>query len=192
MKKILIYGAGGHCISLINLIESTNKYKIVGIIGRKEEINKKILDYKINYIDDDLNKLSKLYERIAISITYYADLKKRNKLFNALEKKFSIPNIISPYSKISKYCQIGQGNQIYHDVIINAGVQINNNCILNNRSLIEHSSILDNNVHISTGVIINGDCKIGANTFIGSGSIIRQGIQIKKNQFVKIGSIVKK
>lgn len=192
MKKILIYGAGGHCNSLISLIESTNKYKIVGIIGKKAELNNKVLDYKIKYVDSDLKNLSKLFKNIAISITYYNNLNKRDKLFKSLRKRFNIPNIISPFSKISKHHKIGIGNQIFHDVIISAGVEIKNNCVLNNRSLIEHNSILENNVHVSTGVIINGDCKIESNSFIGSGSIFKQGIKVKKNKFIKIGSVVTK
>jgi len=190
MKKILIYGAGGHCLSLVNLIETNKKFKIIGIIGRREELNKKILSYKIKYTDEDLNKLSKICNNITISITHFKNLKKRDNLFNFLRDKFNIPNIISPFSRISKHFKIGDGNQIFHDVLINSGVQINNNCIVNNKSLIEHNSILENNVHISTGVIVNGDCKIEKNSFIGSGSILKQGTFIRKNKFIKMGSLI--
>tara|TARA_B100000795_G_C22782280_1_gene432927 strand:+ start:962 stop:1096 length:135 start_codon:yes stop_codon:yes gene_type:complete len=43
MKNILVYGAGSNSISLINLIESTKKYKIIGLIGLKKEPEKKII-----------------------------------------------------------------------------------------------------------------------------------------------------
>ena len=69
MKKFLIYGAGGHCLSLMDLIETNKKFKIIGIIGRRQELNKKILSYKIKYTDEDLNKLSKICNNITISIT---------------------------------------------------------------------------------------------------------------------------
>ena len=58
MKNILIYGAGGHCVSLINLIEQSKKYKIAGIIGKKNELNDKILNYKIN---TNLNQYNLFY-----------------------------------------------------------------------------------------------------------------------------------
>ena len=192
MKNILIYGAGGHCVSLINLIEQSKKYKIAGIIGKKNELNDKILNYKINYTDSNLYLLSKKYKFLAISITYYSDLKKRDQLIKKLSKFFKLPNLISPNVRISKHAKIGIGNQIFDDVIINAGSNIKNNCILNTKSLIEHNVIIENNVHISTGCIINGNCIVKDNSFIGSGSILKQGIKINKDKFIKIGSIIKK
>ena len=41
-KKILIVGAGGHAKSVIDVIESTKKYQIIGLIDndRKKKIKK--------------------------------------------------------------------------------------------------------------------------------------------------------
>ncbi len=192
MKNIILYGAGGHCISLINLIESTKKFKIIGIIGKKKELNKKILNYKIKYTDNDLNLLRKKCKFLALSITYYLNLKKRDQLVKKLSNLFILPNIVSRHAKISKHIKIGTGNQIFDDVIINAGSNIGDNCILNHKSLIEHNVLIKNNAHISTGCIINGNCIIEDNSFIGSGSILKQNIEVKKNEFIKMGSIVKK
>ena len=38
-KEILLVGGGGHCISSIDVIESTNEYRIGGIIDIKEKID---------------------------------------------------------------------------------------------------------------------------------------------------------
>ena len=35
-KNIILIGAGGHATSCIDVIESTNKYKIVGLIDNKK------------------------------------------------------------------------------------------------------------------------------------------------------------
>ena len=42
-KKILIIGAGGHAKSCIDLILSTKKYKIVGLVDNKKKIGKKLV-----------------------------------------------------------------------------------------------------------------------------------------------------
>ncbi len=192
MKKIILYGAGGHCISLINLIEHTKKFKIIGIIGKKKEINKNILNYKVNYTDDDLISLRKKSKFLVLSITSYSNLKKRDQLIKKLSNLFILPNIVSRNAKISKHIKMGVGNQIFDDVIVNAGSNIGNNCVINHKSLLEHNVFIKNNVHISTGCIINGNCSIEDNSFIGSGSILRQNIKIGKNKFIKMGSIIKK
>lgn len=192
MKKIVLYGAGGHCISLINLIEHTKKFKIIGIIGKKKELNKNILNYKVNYTDGDLISLQKKCKFLALSITNYLNLKKRDLLIKKLSNSFILPNIISRNAKISKHIKMGIGNQIFDDVIINAGSIIGNHCVINHKSLLEHNVFVKNNVHISTGCIINGNCFIEDDSFIGSGSILRQDVKIRKNKFIKMGSIIKK
>ena len=98
MKKIVLYGAGGHCISLINLIERTKKFKIIGIIGKKKELNKNILNYKVNYTDGDLISLQKKCKFLALSITNYLNLKKRDLLI----KKNKDPSIWMQLSEIQR------------------------------------------------------------------------------------------
>ena len=34
-KKICVIGTGGHAVSCIDLIESTKKFKIIGVISKK-------------------------------------------------------------------------------------------------------------------------------------------------------------
>ena len=42
-KKIIIFGAGGHALSCIDVIENSSKYKIVFLLEKKWE-DKKILN----------------------------------------------------------------------------------------------------------------------------------------------------
>ena len=67
-----------------------------------------------------------------------------------------------------------------HDVVINANVKIGRNCIINTKSLIEHDTIIGDHAHISTGVIVNGSCKIMSRSFFGTGSIVLNNVNLKK------------
>ena len=194
MIKICIFGSGGHAASCIDLIESTNKYKIVGIISKNtKDVGKKFLDkYKILGTDKDLKKIVKTCKNITIGVSFYRELTLRNRIFRNLKNLgFNLPVICSPKSYISNGSIIGEGSQIFHGVTINKNVTIEKNCIINSHSLIEHDVIIKENSQISTGVILNGGCKIGENTFIGSGSVLRENIILKRKTFIKIGSIIK-
>ena len=46
-EKIILIGGGGHCHSVIDVIEQEDKYEIIGIVDKKEVIGKDILGYKI-------------------------------------------------------------------------------------------------------------------------------------------------
>ena len=189
--KVIIYGDGGHATSCIDLVESTKKFKIIGLVSNKNF--KTINTYPVIGNDKELVNLRKITKNIILGIGFYKDLKKRKEIFSKLKNLgFNIPTIFSPLSYISKGVKIGEGCQIFHRVVINKNVLIESNCIINNQSLIEHDVQIKNNTHISTSVTINGGCTIGQSVFIGSGSILRENLKIKSNHFIKMGSILKK
>lgn len=195
MKKICVFGSGGHAASCIDLIESTKEYEIIGIISEnKKELGKKFLKkYKIIGTDKDYQKILKKCDNIVIGVSFYKKLILRNKIFKELKNVgFKMPIICSPKSHISLGVTLGEGTQIFHGVTINKNVNIGNNCIINSHSLVEHDVAIYENCQISTGVILNGGCKIKENSFIGSGSILRENIVIKKNSFIRLGSVIKK
>ena len=196
LKKICIIGSGGHATSCVDLIESTKKFEIIGIIAKKNDVrigSKFLNKYQIIDNGNDFKKIFKVCKNIAIGISFYKDLSLRNKIFKDLKKiGFNLPVICSPKSYISLGVKIDEGTQIFHGVTINKNVSIDKNCIINSHALIEHDVIINQNTQISTGVIINGGCNIKENSFIGSGSIIRENITIKKNSFIKMGTIIKK
>ena len=196
LKKICIIGSGGHATSCVDLIESTKKFEIVGIISKKKDkknVNKFLNKYQIIDNNNDYKKIFKVCKNIVIGISFYKDLSLRNKMFEDLKKiGFNLPVICSPKSYISLGAKIHEGTQIFHGVTINKNVNIGKNCIINSHALIEHDVLINQNSQISTGAIINGGCIIKENSFIGSGSIIRENIIIKKKSFIKMGTIIKK
>ncbi len=192
-KKIILVGSGGHATSTINLIESNDQFKIIGIVDKVKKI-KKLLGYPIIGTDKDIKKIFKLYTKnCCIGIGQIKSHKIRTSAFNRLKKiGFKFPIIISKNVIINKSSQIGEGTTIFHNCIINSKVLIGKNCIINNGAIIEHDSIIGDNCHISTGAIINGSVKIGKNSFIGSGAIIKNNIEIGNNVVVGMGKKIKK
>jgi len=193
MKKteIILIGAGGHALSCIDVIEQEGKFKIAGLIGKKEELGLKICGYNIIGIDNDLPDLFKQYKFAHISIGQInTDI--RNNIYSQITKiGFSMPTIISPNAYVSNHSDIGNGNIIMHGVIINAGVKIGDNCIINSKALIEHDVQIENGCHISTNSILNGNVKVGTGAFIGSSACIKNNISIGKNSIIGMGLSVR-
>ena len=188
-KKIILIGFGGHASSCVDLIENSNKFEIIGFIGKNNEKNKIKYGYKVIGTDKELKEIFKTTNNAAICLGQIRDYKKRSNYFDNLKKiGFEIPTIVSKNSYISKKAIINEGSMIFHGSIINAGAKIGRNCIINSRSLIEHDVTIGENCHISTGTIINGNCKIGKSTFIGSGSVIKNDIKISAKSFIEMQS----
>ena len=188
-NKIILIGCGGHTKVCIDIIHNNNKYKIAGLVCMEKK-NSKI---SIIGTDKDLKKLRKKYKFAFITIGQIKNSLNREKLFNKLKKlNYTIPQISSRLSIISKSAKIEEGTIVMNGAIIHSDVKIGFNSIINTRAIIEHDVEIGNNSHISTGAIINGNVKIGNNVFIGSGSIIVNNVKIKSNSFIKAGSLIKK
>ena len=192
MKNIILIGGGGHCKSVIDVIEQEKKYKIYGIVDKREFLGSKILGYKVIGNDSDLELLVKKFKYALITVGQIKSAKPRVNLFKLAKKVgFFLPSIISPNSYVSKHSKIGEGTVIMHHVIINANTFIGDNCIVNSKALIEHDCSILSHCHISTNTSINGGVKIGSECFIGSNVITKDNIHIKDKSFIKAGTLVK-
>lgn len=190
-KQIILIGAGGHGVSVADVIEKEKKFKIYCFIDMKK--NKSLKKYKTLSSDKNLNKLKKKVNYAFIAIGQIKELFLREKLFKKLLKlKFKIPKIVSPLAYVSNNALIGAGTIVMHGAIINSKAKIGKNCIINTGAIIEHDVVIGDNCHISTGSIINGGAIIFSNSFIGSGSVIKQKIIIGKASFINAKQFIKK
>ena len=192
MKEIILFGGGGHCKSVIDVIESEGIFRIAGIVDKKEKLGDSVLDYKIIATDADIEKLREEYQYALITVGQIYTSEIREKIYDILKRYcFELPIIKSPHAYISLHSDIGEGSVIMHGAIINAGSRIGKNCIINSKALIEHDAVVEDHCHISTGAIVNGGVHVGKGSFIGSNATTKQYIHIPPNSFIKAGSIVK-
>ncbi len=191
-EEIILIGGGGHCSSVIDVIEQQDIFKIAGIVDLKEKLGERNLGYSVIGCDDDLPELAKEYRNFILTIGQLRSAQRRIEIYGLLQAlNVNLPVIVSPMAYISKHASIGKGSVIMHMAQINANAIIGNNCIINSKALIEHDAKIGNHCHISTGAIINGGTKIGESTFIGSGAVCREYIEVPTGSFIKANSLVK-
>ena len=189
-EKIILVGGGGHCKSVIDVIESENKFEIAGIIDRRDLIGSEVLGYKVIACDDDLELIFKDIKNAAITVGHLRDNKVRVILYEKLKNiGFSLPTIISPFAYVSKHSKIGESTVIMHHALVNANTNIGINCIINSKALIEHDVVVEDHCHISTGSILNGEVVVKKDSFVGSNATSKQCSEI--SGFKKAGSVIK-
>ena len=188
MKELIIIGAGGHARSLIDIVLSTKKWRIAGIVGTENELKQSIMGFEIKWTDEDLIRLKK-----DVNYALYAVGElglNKNRIAKIKELKnigYKIPTIISPNAYVSKFSKILEGTTVGHFSFINANSNIGKYCIINSQSVIEHDVNLGDYCHISTSVTINGGVDIGYGSFIGSKVMIREGLILPKGTIVSAG-----
>ena len=85
IPTLLLLGGGGHCKSCIDVIENGGKYKIAGIVEKKDCLTESVLSYSVIGNDGDLPKLLKKHPQALITAGQikYPDL--RVKLYFSLK-----------------------------------------------------------------------------------------------------------
>src|SRR5262249_10332582 len=140
LKQIILVGGGGHCVSCIDVIESTGSYKIYGILDVPEKVGSRVLDYPIIGTDADLNKFVKDNFCFIVTAGHVKSAAIRKKLYELIKKANGvIETIIAASAIVSKHSSIEEGSIIMHKAFVNAGCQIGINCIINSNALIEHN-----------------------------------------------------
>ena len=187
-KKIIVLGSGGHAKSCLDVIESTGKFEVLGMIGKDEKVGQLKFGYKILGVDYDIRKFQNLTDSIFIGIGGITNLENRAKIYNNLKKYgFQIETIISPSAVVAPSAKISEGVIIHHLAFVGADAIVEHNSIINTRAVIEHDSKVGSHTHISTGAIINGNVRVGNRTFIGSGAQIKQGLSIGSDVLINMG-----
>jgi sugar O-acyltransferase (sialic acid O-acetyltransferase NeuD family) len=192
LESILVVGAGGHAMSCLDVIECQGKYKIIGLVGKGDEVGREVGCYRVIAGDETLGGCLKLAGNFLIGVGHIKTAETRKRLFELIQGmggKF--PVIVSSKAYVSSKAAVGPGTIVHHGAIVNAGAKIGANCIINSGALVEHGAIIGDHCHIATGALVNGDVEIGSESFVGSGAVLRQGIRIGSNSMVGMGAVVK-
>ena len=186
-NDVVIYGNGGHAKMCADIIMQSRQYNIAGIIDDNPK-SAGLRDYPLL---GDSNVLDKLHEKglrhIVIGIGFLNNLTKREKLYNQLSLKFSIPTIIHPRAMIESSVRMGDGNQIMSGAIIGSDALIGNNCIINSGAIISHDCIIGHSTHVTPGAVLAGHVKTGERCLIGMSVNIMIGAEIGNDVTINNG-----
>lgn len=190
--NLVLIGGGGHCMSVIDVVEEEAKYQIKGILDTDTTVNE-VLGYPVLGDDNEIENLIDENTFFIITVGQIKSYRVRKIIADKLDavgaKK---AKIISPHAYVSKHAYIEEGTVLMHDVIVNAGARIGKHCIVNTKSNIEHGAYVGDFCHISTCAVVNGDASIGSGTFVGSNATISNSIKITENSIISAGDFIKK
>lgn len=189
MKKLYLVGGGGHCVSCIDVIESTDHYMIAGIFDDDKKKGQTILGYPILGGDKEISKYVSGDAEFLITVGQIKTAEVRKKIFkhlSSLNAKFA--TVVSSRAYVSKHAKVNSGTIVMHDALVNAGAVVGEQCIVNSKALVEHEAMIGNFCHISTGAIVNGNAVVKDAVFLGSQAVTLQGISVESGKVIPAGS----
>lgn len=190
--NIILIGGGGHCLSVIDVVEQEDKYNIKGILDDTKKGD--VLGYPILGNRDLVRELSTegMFFLITIGQIKSSSTRREDIALLLDSCKANLATVISPLAYVSKHATIGEGSVIMHNAIINAKAKVGKHCIINTKANIEHNVQIGDFCHISTCATVNGDTIVGKRTFIGSNATISNNITIVEKSIISAGNFIKR
>lgn len=190
-NKLILIGGGGHCQSVIDVVEATGQFDILGILDQTHKVGQSVSGYEITGSDDQLTGLVRPDVRFLVTVGQIESGKVRAKLFQRVRQAGgTFATVVSPRAYVSSRAVVGEGSVIMHDALVNTHAHVGANTIVNTQALVEHGVRVGDHCHVATGAIINGDCQLGAHVFIGSRATLAQGVSIGEGIVVGAGAVV--
>lgn len=192
MKKLVLIGAGGHCLSILDTLAARYCYDDIVITDNDTEHKSNIYKYRVVGDDMELPKLFKQgYREAFITIGSIKSTDVRHKAFESAEKiGYIFPMIIDRTASVSCDVQICRGVFIGKNAIINTATKIGEFAIINSGAIIEHECLIGDFTHVAVGAVVCGGCNVGNDVFIGANATIINGVNIGNNCIIGAGSLV--
>lgn len=191
-KKILIYGASTGAKQIIEIIKSSGKYNIIGIVDDNKDFCGKSVGSFI--VLGDFVWLRKHFEEkpdFCVIISSHST--NREKIFRKIKDNIpdiKMPPIIDSRAVLLSGVKVGESSLIEAGVILGHEVEIGKNVILNLGAKVSHNCIIGDHSHIAIGASISAAVIIGKNVFIGAGVAVNPAVTIGRNSVISPGSAV--
>lgn len=195
-NDIVLVGGGGLCLLIVDAINLSREYNIVGIVDDYAQKGEMRYGYEVlGPIEDTLKDLYDKGLRLAVNCMAAMESSIDNPLFFArrdIAQKikslgYLLPNIIHPNARLEPSCRLGEGNVILSGANIGSCAVIGDNCYINTNTMVSHECIIGNGVKIAPGAILAGRIKVGENTLIGMGATIYMNLSIGANVVIYNG-----
>lgn len=152
LKPLVIFGAGGHAVSVANVAISAG-YEIKYFVDKNKK-GLKLLGYEI--IDEfiDLRNAEKFSLAIAVG-----DNSARERLHQELVSKspnLYFPALIHSSAVLSYFSEIGDGSVVMPKAVIGPNSKIGKFCLINTQSSIDHDCVMFDYSSLAPAAVTGG------------------------------------
>jgi sugar O-acyltransferase (sialic acid O-acetyltransferase NeuD family) len=190
---LLIYGAGGHAKSVMEIINQQDRYIIVGILDDNPAlVGSKVLNTPVI---GTRSMLPELFEKgiteVANCVGGILDISVRVRVYELLKNAgYSFPGIFHSRACIEQSAIVRNGVQVFANAYVGVEAVLEEKCIVNTNAVVSHDCNIGAYTHIAPGTLLAGHVHVGEQTLIGMGVTTAIGVKIGSRVRIGNGAIV--
>lgn len=184
---LIIYGAGGHGISVASLAQSCG-YQVKYFID--SENTGHLANIPIVSSLHEINDLIPLNIFIAIG-----DNAARESIYKSIKEQnrdVHFPSLISPTAAIGILTKLEEGVTVMSNSVIGPRAKIGKFCVINTLSCVSHDCTMKDFSSVAIGGMMAGGSSIGFRTSVGMNASIKEKITIENDCIIGANSFVNK
>ncbi len=196
VKPIIILGAVGNCIDILDAINSINEnsrkqlYKCLGFLDDNPSLwGKTIWGTKVLGPLGAASAYPDCYFVNGIcSPFYYWKIESIIGKTGLSADRFE--TVIHPSASVSKMSRVGAGTVIFQNVTVTSNVTIGNHVIILPNSIVSHDDVIGDYTTLTGGVCISGEVQVGKLCYLGTNSSVIGHVKIGDRCLIGMGSVV--
>lgn len=186
MKKVRIYGAGGHSQVIRKVLELCGTLVTETFDDRPANAHRAYSDAAIEGgVRGAMDTFPHDGDPVIIAV---GNNFQRAEIARFLKSKFE--KAIHPSSIIAKSSFVGEGTVVFAGAIIQPNTRVGKHVIVNTAASIDHDNIIGDYAHISPKAALCGHVEVGEGSHVGVGAVVIPKVKIGKWCTVGAGTVV--
>jgi sugar O-acyltransferase (sialic acid O-acetyltransferase NeuD family) len=185
--SVIVFGAGGHGKTLIELIRADGALDPVGVIDDSPSVSE-LLGVPVIGSRHDLTDIRGDGIALAVNaIGGITNMSVRVEVSGLLTAAgFMMPVLIHPSAVVEASAKVGPGAQVLARSYVGSDVVLADGVILNTGAVVSHDCVIGSHANISPGCLLAGGVTVGPRTLLGMGVTTYLGIDIGSD--VRVGN----
>ncbi|RIV74398.1 acetyltransferase [Flagellimonas aequoris] len=186
MKRIRIYGAGGHSQVIRKVLELSN-ILVTDTFDDKPETAHNAYDNSTieGGVRNDMDSFPHDGDPVIIAV---GNNFQRAEIAQFLKSDFE--KAIHPSAIIAENAEVGVGTVVFAGAIIQPNTKVGEHVIINTAASIDHDNIIGDYAHISPKAALCGHVEVGEGSHVGVGAVVIPKIKIGKWCTIGAGTVV--
>jgi sugar O-acyltransferase (sialic acid O-acetyltransferase NeuD family) len=192
-SQILIYGAGGHAKTVLEMAQAIGAFRIAGIIDDNPALaGTSILGVAVLGTRELLPQLSAQGIHLAANgVGGIIDIGVRVRIFEHLAASgFAFPILRHPRATVEPNARLADGVQVFANAYVGSQAILHECSMVNTSAVVSHDCEIGAYAHIAPGALLAGHVHVGARALVGMGVTAIIGLKIGAGARIGNGAIL--
>lgn len=191
--SLVVYGAGGHGKSVVELVRAAGKFQLVGILDDGVQPRTPILGLEVLGGGEQLDGLvDRGIVLAANAVGGVGDLSSRERVFRRiLDAGMACPSLIHPTAFLEASATLSDGVQVFPHAYVGSEASLGFGVIVNTAAVVSHDCRIGDHSNIAPGALLAGGVKVGERVLIGMGVTVNLNVRIGSGARVGNSAVVK-